>query len=43
MANREKNFASAVVYVHNAEKRIKKFLKMLIGVMEENFEHSEII
>lgn len=43
MANKEKNFASAVVYVHNAEKRIEKFLKMLIGVMEENFEHSEII
>lgn len=43
MANKEKNFASAVVYVHNAEKRIEKFLKMLIGVMEGNFEHSEII
>lgn len=43
MANKEKNFASAVVYVHNAEKRIEKFLKMLIKVMEDNFEHSEII
>ena len=43
MANKEKNFASAVVYVHNAENRIEDFLKMLIGVMQENFEHSEII
>lgn len=43
MANKEKNFVSAVVYVHNAEKRIDKFLRMLIGVMEDNFEHSEII
>lgn len=43
MANKEKNFASAVVYVHNAENRIQDFLKMLIGQMEGHFEHSEII
>lgn len=43
MANREKNFASAVIYVHNAEKRIEKFLEKIISIMEENFEHSEII
>ncbi len=43
MANKEKNFASSIVYVHNAENRIESFLTMLIGVMEENFEHSEII
>lgn len=43
MANKEKNFASAVIYVHNAEKRIEKFLKTIIEVMEKNFEHSEII
>ena len=43
MANKEKNFASAVIYVHNAENRIENFLKMVIGIMEENFEHSEII
>ena len=43
MNNKEKNFASAVVYVHNAKKKIEKFLKMLIKVMEDNFEHSEII
>lgn len=40
---REKNFASAVLYVHNAEKRIRGFLKTVIGIMEENFEYSEII
>lgn len=43
MVNKEKNFASAIIYVHNAEKRIEKFLGTIIDVMEENFEHSEII
>lgn len=43
MANREKNFASAVIYVHNAEKRIQTFLETVIAVLEENFDHSEII
>lgn len=43
MRNKEKNFVSAVIYVHNAEKRVYHFLKMIISVMEENFEHSEII
>ena len=43
MGNKEKNFASAVIYVHNAENRIESFLSTVIGVMEDNFEHSEII
>lgn len=43
MKNKEKNFISAVVYVHNAEGRITRFLEMLLQVLEENFEHSEII
>lgn len=43
MENREKNFVSAVIYVHNAENRIERFLKMIIDVLEDNFEHSEII
>ena len=43
MNNREKNFISAVVYVHNAEERIIPFLQMLIAELETNFEHSEII
>lgn len=40
---KEKNFVSAVIYVHNAENRIESFLKTIIGVMENNFEKSEII
>lgn len=43
MVNKEKNFASAVIYVHNAEKTIAKFLGTIIEVMQLNFEHSEII
>ena len=41
--NKEKNFMSAVIYVHNAEKRVEMFLRTVMKVMEEHFEHSEII
>lgn len=43
MVNKEKNFASAIIYVRNAENRVERFLKTVIETMEENFEHSEII
>ncbi len=43
MENKEKNFASAIIYVHNAENRIEEFLGTIIDTMESNFEHSEII
>ncbi len=43
MMTKEKNFVSAVIYVHNAEDRIEAFLKAIIGVMETHFEQSEII
>ena len=43
MANKEKNFVSAIIYVHNAEKRVGAFLNTIIDVLEENFDHSEII
>lgn len=43
MENKEKNFVSAVIYVYNAEGSIEKFLKAIIELMENNFEHSEII
>lgn len=43
MLNKEKNFVSAVVYVYHAEDRIERFLRTIIGVLEANFEHSEII
>lgn len=40
---KEKNFVSVVVYVHNAENRIEKFLRSLIQLLEDHFEHAEII
>lgn len=43
MINKEQNFVSSVIYVHNAAMHIKKFLETIICVMQENFEHSEII
>ncbi|MDE7324503.1 MAG: glycosyltransferase [Lachnospiraceae bacterium] len=43
MANKEKNFMSAVIYVHNDEAVIDGFLRTVINVLEDNFEHSEII
>lgn len=43
MVNKEKNFMSAVIYVHNAENRIEGFLRMILETFEKNFEHSEII
>lgn len=41
--NKEKNFMSAVVYVHNEEPYIADFLEKMICFLEEHFEHSEII
>lgn len=41
--NKEKNFISAVVYVHNAEDRIVGFLNNIVNLLIDNFEHSEII
>lgn len=43
MEIKEKNFASAIIYVYNAENRIKPFLEAVIRTMEKTFEHSEII
>lgn len=43
MVNKEKNFVSAVIYVHNCEECIEAFLKTIIKTLTENFEHSEII
>ena len=41
--NKEKNFISAVVYVHNAEDHIGGFLNNIVNLLRDNFEHSEII
>lgn len=43
MENKEKNFMSAVIYVHNAEKSIAAFLQAVLDILDDNFEHSEII
>lgn len=43
MKNKEQNFISAVIYVRNAEDRIAGFLEMVMRVLEEKFEKSEII
>lgn len=43
MQNKEKNFASAVIYVHNAGKTVEEFLSMVIPVLENNFSCSEVI
>lgn len=43
MENKEKNFISAVLYVHNDENRVGGFLAAVIRMLESSFEHSEII
>ena len=43
MINKEKNFVSAIIYIHNTEKSVELFLTKMIEVMENNFENSEII
>lgn len=43
MSDKEKNFVSAVLYVHNDEAQIGGFLQMVADVLEDHFEHSEII
>lgn len=43
MGNKEKNFISVVIYVHNAQDWIEMFLRDIMQVIEEHFEHSEII
>lgn len=41
--DKEKNFISMVIYIYNAENRIKVFLENIIQLLQEYFEHSEII
>ncbi len=43
ISNKEKNFISAVIYVHNNEKYIADFLINLNNVLNDNFDHYEII
>ena len=41
--NKEKNFVSAVIYVHNNEDSIREFLIALGKTLQDNFEKYEII
>lgn len=43
ISNKEKNFISAVVYVHNNEKKIGYFLENINKELSNNFEKYEII
>lgn len=43
MTNKEKNFMSAVIYIHNDEQAVGEFLQMVMNVLEEHFEHAEIV
>ena len=43
LQNREKNFVSCVIYLHNEGKQIRDFLGLVCGVMRENFEKYEIV
>lgn len=41
--NKEKNFVSCVVYLHNEGEAVKGFLKEICNVMQENFEKYEVV
>ena len=41
--NKEKNFVSCVVYLHNESAMVKKFLQQICQVMQDNFEKYEIV
>lgn len=41
--DKEKNFVSAVVYVHDDEERIGSFLNMIVSTLQDNFLQAEII
>ena len=43
MQNKEKNFVSCVLYLHNDGKNIREFLKAVCGTMEAHFEKYEVV
>jgi dolichol-phosphate mannosyltransferase len=43
LKNKEKNFISAVLYVHNQENQITQFIHTLNELLKQNFEQYEII
>ena len=43
MKNREKNFISAIVYLHNDGDKVVSFFQKLNGILAENFDKYELI
>lgn len=43
ITNKEKNFISAVIYIHDNENYVGKFIKDLATILDDNFEKYEII
>ena len=43
LQNKEKNFVSCVIYLHNDRSAVKSFLQNVCRVMGENFEKYEIV
>lgn len=43
ISNKEKNYVSAVVYVHNNEEKIREFVNKINNVLNSTFEKYEII
>jgi glycosyltransferase involved in cell wall biosynthesis len=43
ITNKEKNFVSVVIYIHNNEKYIEKFIRDIADTLDTNFEKYEII
>lgn len=41
--NKEKNFVSCVIYLHNESDNVKNFLQQICQVMQDNFEKYEIV
>ncbi len=41
--NKEKNFVSVVIHVHNNQDEITNYLQNLVGILDKNFEKYEII
>jgi len=41
--NKEKNFVSCVVYLHNESDTVKEFLNQICQVMQDNFEKYEVV
>ena len=43
MIDKEKNFLSVVVYIHDGEEQLKSFFPVLFKTLKDNFEKYEII